>query len=239
MIAPAFKRTVVGTSRPVRKVGLEGGRTLGRSVVPALLVSALLQTRAATAFASSAPQLSEHYLQYGVGLTAETVAAAGAVCPSNARAPCILGSGVGLAIRFGYRSRGPWYFGGAYEFSRQDSSNLLRLPILQQARAEVRLYTAADRRILPFVAFGLGGVTYGNEWGVDTGGVTAFVGGGVELQISRESVVGAMLGYRPVAFRRWEDSAGQVRADGLLGFGVSHMIGAELAFELRDPLPRW
>lgn len=237
MIAPAFKRTVDGTSRPVLRAGLEGGHAL-RALL-ALLAFALPQTCPVTARAASAPQLAEHYLQYGVGLTAETVASAGSVCPSSARAPCILGSGVGLAIRFGYRSRGPWYFGGAYEFSRQDSSNLLRLPILQQARAELRLYLSEDRQILPFVAFGLGGATYGNEWGVDTGGLTAFVGGGVELQISRESVVGAMIGYRPVAFRRWEDSAGQVRADGLFGFGISHMIGAELAFELRDPLPRW
>lgn len=220
-------------------MGPGSGRAPGPGAIALAVAGALLLVQTRAARASSAPQLAEHYLQYGVGLTAETVASAASVCPSGARAPCILGSGVGLGIRFGYRSRGPWYFGGAYEFSRQDSSNLLRLPILQQARAEVRLYAVGDQRVLPYVALALGGATYGNEWGVDTGGATAFVGAGVELQISRESVVGAMLGYRPVAFRRWEDSAGQVRADALFGFGVAHMIGAEVLFELRDPLPRW
>ncbi len=195
---------------------------------------------ARTARASSTAEFADHYLQYGVGLTGETVVSAGSVCPSDARTPdCILGSGVGLAIRFGYRSRGPWYFGGAYEFSRQESSNLLRIGILQQLRAEVRFYAQSDRRVVPYFVAALGGAVYGNEWGIDTGGLTAFIGPGVEFQVSRGSVVGAMLGYRPIAFRRWEDSAGQLRADGLFGFGVSHLVGVELVFELRDPLPRW
>lgn len=207
------------------------------AIAPAVALSLALAP--ATARGASTPEFAEHYLQYGLGFSGESVVAAASVCPSHARAPCILGSGLGLAIRFGYRSRGPWYFGGAYEFSRQDSSNLLRIGILQQLRAEARFYVVSDRRVLPFLALGAGGAVYGNEWGIDTGGLTAFVGPGVEFEVSGGSVVGAILGYRPVAFRRWEDSAGQVRADGLFGFGISHMIGAELVFELRDPLPRW
>lgn len=189
----------------------------------------------------NAPELSEHYVQYGVGLESENVAWAGSICPDGAHAPCILGSGVGLALRAGYRTRGRWYLGGAYEFSRQDSSNLLRLAILQQLRGEARFYASSDTRLVPFAAAGVGGVLYGNEWGIDTGGVTGFIGGGAEFQVSRTSVVGAVLGYRPVVFRRWRDSAGQLRADDLvgLGFGVAHMIGVEFVFEVRDPLPRW
>jgi hypothetical protein len=167
------------------------------------------------------------------------VAETGSICPATATAPCILGSGVGLTLRIGYRTRGPFYVGGAYEFSRQESSNLLRLAILQQLRGEARYYMLEGTRFTPYLAAGVGGCLYGNEWGAYTGGITAYLGAGVEFQISRTSVVGASLGYRPVAFRHWEDSAGQVRADALFGFGVGHLIGAELVFEVRDPLPRW
>lgn len=211
----------------------------GVSVFVVLWLSMFFPAKASATSPAAAPALAEDYLQYGVALTAETVAASGAVCPSSARAPCILGSGVGLGIRAGYRSRGPWYIGGAYEFSRQDSSNLLRLAILQQFRAEARLYASNDRRVHPYAALGLGGAMYGNEWGIDTGGLTGFVGAGAEFEISRGSVVGAIIGYRPVMFRRWEDSAGQVRAEGSLGFGLAHLVGVEFVFELRDPLARW
>jgi len=142
-------------------------------------------------------------------------------------------------VRVGYRTRGPFYLGGAYEFSRQESSNLLRLAILQQLRGEARYYLREDTRLTPYLAAAAGGALYGNEWGFDTGGIVAFLGGGFEFQVSGGTVVGASLGYRPVVFRRWTDSAGQVRADALFGFGVAHLIAAELTFEVRNPLSRW
>jgi hypothetical protein len=236
MIAPAFKRTVAGTSRPVLGAATRAGRRARFQIALGTVVYALSGRAEA---ASDAPRTTEHYLQYGVAFATEFVASPGSVCPAEATAPCILGSGVGLTVRFGYRTRGPFYVGGAYEFSRQDASNLLRLAILQQLRGEARYYMLEDTRLTPYLAAAAGGVLYGNEWGVDTGGITMFLGMGVEFQISRTSVVGASLGYRPVAFRHWEDGAGQVRADALFGFGVSHLIGAELVFEVRDPLPRW
>src|SRR5690242_3929415 len=61
--------------------------------------------------------------QVGFALAAETVVSPGSVCPGGATAPCILGSGGGVAVRFGYRLGSLWYFGGAYEFTRHDSSN--------------------------------------------------------------------------------------------------------------------
>jgi hypothetical protein len=185
------------------------------------------------------PRTTEHYLQYGAAFATEMLAASGSICPTNANAPCILGSGVGLTVRIGYRTRGPFYVGGAYEFSRQDSSNLLRLAILQQLRGEARYYLVEDTRLVPYLAAAAGVALYGNEWSADTAGITAFLGAGIEFQISRTAVVGASIGYRPVVLRHWQDSARQVRADSLFGFGVGHMIGIELVFEVRDPLPRW
>ena len=189
---------------------------------------------------SGAPPTSSHYLQYGVALAAEMVASAGDVCPSGpSSAPCILGSGGGLAIRVGYRSRGRWYVGGAYESSRQDPSNLLRLAILQQIRAETRFYAVRGMRLTPYLSGGLGAALYGSEWGTDTGGVTTFIGAGTEYQFSRTAVVGAALAYRPFLFRGWTDSAGQRRADRYLGFGLAHIVALEVTLEVRDPLPRW
>jgi hypothetical protein len=185
------------------------------------------------------PPISVDEFHYGVAVAFETVASAGDVCPAGAFAPCILGSGGGLAIRFGYRSQSPWYVGGAYEFSRQDASNLLRLPILQQLRAEIRYYLDYGKRVTPFAQAAVGATAYGSEWAVDTGGMVGGLGAGFEVEVSRTAVVGATLIYRPFVLRHWTDTAGQRRADRFLGFGLAHVVGLELTLALRDPLPRW
>ena len=185
------------------------------------------------------PPNNVEYFQYGVGLAVEQLASARDVCPTRATTPCILGSGGGLAIRMGYRSRGPWYAGGAYEFSRQDSSNLLRLAILQQLRGEARYYLDAGNRLTPYGAVGFGGVFYGNEWNVSTGGPTLSAGLGLEFQVTQSTVIGGSLNYRAFLLHAWTDSTGLDRADRYLGFGLAHMIGFELTLELRDPLARW
>lgn len=184
-------------------------------------------------------ETSDHYVQYGVGLAAETVIEPGAVCPEDAEAPCIFGSGAGLMLQMGYRSRGPWYIGGSYEFSRQDASNLIRLPILQQLRADLRYYLDRGDRLTPYALVSAGVAVYGNEWGFDTGGLVGCIGIGLEFEVSRTTLLGGGLGYRPIVFRRWTDSAGQLRADESLGFGVAHVLVLEVHFELREPLPRW
>jgi hypothetical protein len=207
-------------------------------VLPA---SAALLVASPASAESAAGGATDHFLQYGAGFATELLASAGSVCASNSGSPCILGPGpgLGLAIRVGYRARGPFFVGGAYEFSRQDSSNLLRLAVLQQLRGEARYYVGGKNRLTPYFGFGAGGVLYGNEWGADTFGVTAYLGLGAEFQVSRTSVVGAAAMYRPIVFRHWEDGTGQVRADGIFGFGVAHFVGLELVFEVRDPLSRW
>jgi hypothetical protein len=185
------------------------------------------------------PLVNVEELHYGAAVVFETVVSAGDICPERATAPCILGSGGGPAIWFGYRSRGPWYIAGAYEFSRQDSSNLLRLPILQQLRADARYYFDYNNRLTFYLAGSAGAAAYGSEWAIDTGGVVAGLGAGLEFEVSRTATVGAALLYRPLLLRRWTDSAGQLRADRYLGMGLAHLTSLQLIFELRNPLPRW
>ncbi len=226
--------------------GAASSRTRRRSRGFTQIVSFLLLAGAQPAFADEdppsrprPPPASFDYLQYGVAVAGEAVVSAGDVCPDLAASPCIFGSGGGLAIRVGYRSRGPWYVGGAYESSRHQSSNLIRLAILQQLRAEGRYYFDSGSRLTPYASGGLGAAIYGNEWGSDTGGVTSFLGLGFEFQLSRTAVVGAALAYRPFLFRGWTDTSGQRRADRYLGFGLAHVIALEFVLEVRDPLPRW
>jgi hypothetical protein len=197
------------------------------------------------------PPNNVEYFQYGVAVAFEKLASGGDVCPSattmtpggseltKKATPCILGSGGGLAIRMGYRSRGPWYLGGAYEFTRMDSGNLLRLGILQQLRGEARYYLDAGNRLTPYGTLGFGAVFYGNEWRVSSGGPMLNIGLGLEFQITQSTVIGLGLGYRGLLFHHWTDSTGQVRADQYLGFGFAHTVGLELILELRSPLARW
>ncbi len=213
-----------------------------RPRVPRLLVllGAWLHTaQVAAEPVSRPPPNSVEYFQYGVAVAFEKLGSAADVCPSNATVPCILGSGGGLAIRAGYRTRGPWLVGGAYEFSRHDSSNLLRLAILQQLRGEARYYADRSTRFSPYASMGAGLALYGSEWGASTGGLVATLGLGVEFQIAQATVVGCAPMYRAFMLRNFTDSAGQHRADSYFGFGLAHFIGLELVFEVRDPLPRW
>jgi len=182
---------------------------------------------------------NSHFLQYGVSFVSENVVSAGDICPSNARVPCVFGSGFGATIRVGYRARGPWYFGGAYEFSRHDSSNLLRLAILQQARGEARYYLDQGTRLTPYLGAGAGAVIYGNEWGLESGGPLVSLGAGLEYEAGESTVFGLGLAWRGLVFRKWTDSAGQPRADHYLGFGLGQLVALEFILEVRDPLPRW
>ncbi|MEO8900097.1 MAG: hypothetical protein ABI488_00810 [Polyangiaceae bacterium] len=198
-----------------------------------------LANRASAQESQRPPPNNTEYFQYGVGLAVEKLASGGDVCPARATTPCILGSGGGLAIRMGYRSRGPWYAGGAYEFTRMDSSNLLRLAILQQVRGEGRYYLDDGNRLTPYGALGFGAAFYGNEWNVSTVGPTLSAGIGLEFQVTQSTVIGVALAYRALLLHHWTDSTEQVRANADLGFGLAHFVGLELTLELRDPLARW
>jgi hypothetical protein len=176
------------------------------------------------------PPTNVVYLQYGVALTAEVVSAAGPIC-DNVSVPCILGPGGGVAVRVGWRGVGAWYLGGAYELSKQDPNKLLRLAILQQARAEARYYFVSGRDTEPYLAGGLGVAGYGNEWGVDTWGPAGFLGLGLETQITRRTVVGVALAYRLLYFQKFNDTTGAARDAGL-----AQLIGLDFVLEQRDPI---
>lgn len=182
---------------------------------------------------------SLHFLQYGVAFAAENLLSGGSVCPGEATSPCILGPGLGLAVRMGYRTRGLWYWGGAYEATRHDSSNILRLGMLQQVRGEVRYLFDQGNRLTPYAMGGAGAAFYGNEWGVDTAGPTLHLGLGAEYQASTTVVVGMTLGWRLITLREWSDGTGQRRATDPLGLGLSQWLSLELVMEIRNPLPRW
>jgi hypothetical protein len=204
----------------------------------AALVAFFFVASTRSALADDPPSNTE-YFQYGVAVVADAALSGGDVCPAGDSEPCILGPGGGLAIRVGYRARDPWYFGGAYEFSRHDSANLLKLAVLEQVRAEGRYYLYPGQRTTGFLAFGLGLHLYGNEWSAETGGGIATVGGGAELQISATTMLGAAVMYRLLVPRAWTDSAGVRRADRFAGFGAAHLLALELTLEVREPLPRW
>lgn len=218
----------------------KGKRRLG--VAFALVCASLCGslTRPARAqLASLPPPTSVEYLQYGVSLHTLTLVDSGAVCPKGATTPCIVGSGGGLGLRLGYRTRGPFYIGANWQLSRLNSSNLLRLAILQRLTAEGRYYFDHGDRLTPYLLGGLGGAIYGNEWGAAAGGVAFGLGVGLEYQISERTVVTLLPTYQPIAFRRFSDTTGQARADGPLGFGLAHWLAVQVIIEARDPLSRW
>lgn len=177
--------------------------------------------------------LQVDYAQYGVGFAGEFIFEPGGICPSDSDVPCIIGIGGGPNVRGGYRPSGPWYIGGAYSFAKLDSNNLLRLGILQELRAEMRYYIATGSPFSPYGTWSLGGMIYGNEFGVETGGITTSAGVGCEFELTRFAVVGLNTTYKPMLFVGFTDTAGQER-----GTGVAHSIHLEAVIELRTELGR-
>jgi hypothetical protein len=176
------------------------------------------------------PAPKRTYMQYGVAFTAEAVAFAGDVC-GNSNAPCILGSGGGIAIRVGWRPTEHLYLGGAYEFSKQDSNKVFLLAILQQVRFELRYYIPTGKAARPFFLVGAGAASYGNEWSVATFGPSGTFGAGLEVEFAAGGVVDLSLAYRPIYFRSFYDST-----PALHDAGVSHFIAFEVALEAQDTL---
>jgi len=177
------------------------------------------------------PLYQRPVLQYGVAITNEFVAGAGNICGSAPSAACIFGSGGGLAVRVGVRTRGNYYVGGSYEVSKLDPSQLYRLATWQQLRAEGRYYLSTGLITEPYFLGAVGASTYGNEWGIDTFGPTASLGGGVEFQVSPTTTLGLAMTYRAVYLTTFTDSAG-TRREG----GVGHVIALDFSLEGRDPL---
>jgi hypothetical protein len=182
---------------------------------------------------ASGAVVSNPFIQYGVAFSTEFVATSSALCNDSPRVvpQCILGSGAGLVFpRIGWRSPGHWYFGGAYEFSKQDAGTVYLLPILQQLRAEARYYFLEGHVMTPFLEGSLGVAGYGNEWTVDAYGPAGSFAIGVEAQISRNTVVGSTLAYRVIHFSGFTDSASNAR-----DAGFAQILGVNVLLEVRDP----
>jgi len=193
--------------------------------------AALLVHRAEADTEGPEARLQSGSIVYGAALTAELLASSGAICPPTATVPCVIGSGGGLAVRAGYRFHFPFYIGGAYEFSKQDAHKSITLAILQQVRAEARYFLPVSGAYVPFLAGGTGAVGYGSAWSIQTYGGVAFLGFGLELELSRTSVMAFMVSYRPIVLLKWRDSVEADRPTGILS-----MVGLELALEQRVPV---
>lgn len=211
---------------------------LGGAIAAALLAASAARAEGPAAAAGAVeepipvepPPATVPYLEYGIAFTAQ-FATQGVFC-KDPQIDCVLGSGGGIAVRAGYRGASPWYFGGTYEFSKQDSTKLFRLSILQQLRAEARYYIDTGREAQPFLSAGAGVAGYGDQWGVSTWGPAGVLGTGLEVQLDRRILAGFILSYRPIYLQEFQASSG----DEQRGPGLAHVFALELSLEVRDPL---
>ena len=185
--------------------------------------------------ASKPEHLAQAFIQLGLAFTGEFVVAPGPICNFSNAPSCILNSGGGLTIRAGRRLRGPLYFGAAYEFTKMDSSQLYRVAILQQFRAEGRYYLFTGRTVEPWFGATVGADVYGNLWGVDTGGPLFGTSVGTEFQVSTVFTLSIALSYHALFFSSFTDPANTARPPPGDGAGFAHLVGLDLIVETRDP----
>jgi hypothetical protein len=177
--------------------------------------------------------LQVDYAQYGLAIGGDFDLESGGICPTNEVTPCIIGSGGGLTLRGAYKPSGPWYFGGAYQFSKLDSNNLFRLGVFQILRFEARYYIDFGSIIKPYLEWGGGPCIYGNLWGADTGGAVLRAGGGVEFEVTRFALVGLGLVYQPALLVGYTDTTHQARDT-----GITQFLHFEVVVELRSEVSR-
>lgn len=223
------RSSVVFAVLAIALTGASSGRAQERS--PAA-PSALSPTAPEVQSVPPPPSPSD-WLQVGAAMASESVTASGGVCPDKAREACILGSGAGVALRAGRRFSSGLWVGGVYAFSRHDSANLIKLPILQQLRVEGRYYLRDGYRLTPYLSAAAGLGAYGSEWRAETFGPLGSVGAGVEIELTQQVYAGVSLAYRALLLGDWVDSAGQSRG------GLAQIVGLELTLETRGPFERW
>jgi len=226
-----FLAAAIAFACPSISAAQDGNTTKTEGEPPAATGGPELSAVDLTAQAPAPPPLHIPYLQYGVSLAGEFALDSGKICQVPGQPACVINSGGGVSARVGVRTAGRFYFGGTYEFSKQNPDSLYRLAILQQARAEFRYYLDTGHDVEPMALGGLGVAGYGNEWAIDTGGPLAFLGVGAELQITRRTVVGLALSYRGIYLGPFMDSGGTHREGGIASF-----VSLDLILEARDPL---
>jgi len=172
---------------------------------------------------------SPSQVQYGVAFDGEFVLAPGGICDPSA--PCILGSGGGVSVRFGVLYGRATYLGLTYSLTKQDPARLYRFATLQQGRLEFRKYLDSERDVRLFGGVGVGLAGYGDQWGVDTFGPVGSIGGGLEIELSARTVVVTSLAYRLIRLSSFRDSSNLDRPA-----GYTHILGLELALEARSPI---
>jgi len=216
------------------RAGFVAVLALARALAPAVAKAETPAQAAEHAAGDDAPHVDTPkpaMIQYGVGFAAQVVADAGDTCAPSA--PCILGSGGGLAARVGWRAPLNWYFGGAYEVAKLDSNKLYRLGLLHQVRAEARYYLETDRVLSPYAMVVAGAVAYGSEWSPDAFGPIGGVGVGASAEIAPRTLVGVALSYRVGYLSSFVDTAGTIRPA-----GVAQLVTLDFSLEARDPLTK-
>jgi hypothetical protein len=156
------------------------------------------------------PRQSHGYTLGGVGFATEVVLSPGALCRRTDE-PCAFGSGAGIFATGGYRFPSGWSVGGTYEMTKHESNKIYRLAMLQQLQFNVRYLAPSGRAVAPWAGGGVAAIGYGESWGFDTGGGSAFLEGGAEIQLSRSSSLRLGAAYRGLVFGGYVDSATQKR----------------------------
>ncbi len=147
------------------------------------------------------PAYEANIFQFGVAIAGK-FAVGSPFCRSSTT--CILGSGGGIAARFGHAFRQRWFVGGGYDFSKHDASLLYRIGILQQVRIESRYQYPLGKSwfLVPFSAFGF--VGYGNEWSIQTWGPSLTLGTAAEAHVGN-SIVGLGFSWQGMYLQRLAD----------------------------------
>lgn len=174
------------------------------------------------------PRQSRGYTLGGVGFATEVVLSPGALCRRTDE-PCAFGSGAGIFATGGYRFPSGWSVGGTYEMTKHESNKIYRLAMLQQLQFNVRYLAPSGRAVAPWAGGGVAAIGYGESWGFDTGGGSAFLEGGAEIQLSRSSSLRLGAAYRGLVFGGYVDSATQKRPA-----AFAQTLGLIVALESHD-----
>lgn len=144
-----------------------------------------------------------------------------ALCPTGAQ--CIFNGGIGVGGELERRWPSGLALGGGYDMALIDSGSVYELGVLQTLRVAGR-YIFSDGSLLhPFVGVAVGGLVFGETFGVDAFGVLLDLTVGVEIELTESFWLSASVPWRMLTTGQFTTEADDVvrgRSGGNTAFAV-------------------
>lgn len=150
------------------------------------------------------------------------------LCPADTE--CLLGQGVGFGISLERQWASGPAIGFRYDAWFVDTATIYELGVLQALQAYTRYVFSGSDALQPYLFAGIGGVLFGDSFGVSTVGLIGELGPGAELEISPTTSITCSVPLSLLVASEFQTSADDiVRAQSGVDVVIALSLGVRFA----------